>query len=196
MQPSMTKQELCVVSESTFGVTLTVHTAKHGSKFLADEPDFTINWSELSTGRSPPSAPCDIHAIAVPMFWGPQGLRARCVEQHSLWVRGGGCASPARRGHGAVASKDRGGGCASPARQGQSPASRPSTIDHAIDREVRGDRVGSSIFSSHGTDPRSKIGVQPGSAAGAASGGERLTAVWLPRALAPGRRPVTGCCGD
>ena len=35
MQPSMTKQELCVVSESTFGVTLTVHTATHGSKFLA-----------------------------------------------------------------------------------------------------------------------------------------------------------------
>ena len=156
------QEALCCFGKYLLGVTLTVHTATHGSKFLADEPDFTINWSELSTGRSPPSAPCDIHAIAVPMFGGPQGLRvvlnSISKERNTLWVRGGGCASPARRGHGAVASKDRGGGCASPARQGQSPASRPSTIDHAIDREVRGDRVGSSIFSSHGTDPRSKIG--------------------------------------
>ena len=129
--------------------------------------------------------------------WGPAGF-ARCEvvlnsiskERNTLWVRGGGCASPARRGHGAVASKDRGGGCASPARQGQSPASRPSTIDHAIDREVRGDRVGSSIFSSHGTDPRSKIEVQPGSAAGAASGGECLTAACSRSWHGPGRRPA------
>ena len=109
--------------------------------------------------------------------WGPAGF-ARCEvvlnsiskERNTLWVRGGGCASPAR--------------------QGQSPASRPSTIDHAIDREVRGDRVGSSIFSSHGTDPRSKIEVQPGSAAGAASGGECLTAACSRSWHGPGRRPA------
>ena len=64
---------------------------------------------------------------------------------------------------------------------------RPSTIPSTVRfEEIEFDRAS----SAHGPDPRSKIEVQPGSAAGAASGGECLTAACSRFWHGPGRRPA------
>ena len=63
------------------------------------------------------------------------------------------------------------------------PSTMPSTVRF---EEIEFDRAS----SAHGPDPRSKIEVQPGSAAGAASGGECLTAACSRSWHGPGRRPA------
>ena len=63
------------------------------------------------------------------------------------------------------------------------PSTMPSTVRF---EEIEFDRAS----SAHGPDPRSKIEVQPGSAAGAASGGECLTAACSRFWHGPGRRPA------